>query len=204
MTPTQYFKVLGETMHHCTITHMWHYSIYFMQSDNIILGYMEVPQIFANLSNITALAEITGAIQLNEVGEGLMNTISHFRAIYQMQQSLAGNLLNLVVRNQAKVHVPAANKNCSIQNYATVQDSTKLLRNKQTYHFKISSKTLGKSVNLANIENIRMTTYDFVIYLVFMWNEIMKYTHLEQSLLFLEISCSWISKVSRMTNYDLN
>ena len=45
--------------------------------------------------------------------------------------------------------------------------------------FKISSKTLGKGVNLVNVENIRMATYDVVIYLVLMWNEIRKLTYLE-------------------------
>ena len=45
--------------------------------------------------------------------------------------------------------------------------------------FKISRKTLGKGVNLVNVENIRMATYDVVIYLVLMWNEIRKLTYLE-------------------------
>ena len=45
----------------------------------------EVTQIFAKLSNITAPVEITEATQLNGAGEGLMNTMSRFRAIYQMQ-----------------------------------------------------------------------------------------------------------------------
>ena len=53
----------------------------------------EVTQIFAKLSNITAPVEITEATQLNGAGEGLMNTISRFRAIYHMQQSLAGNCM---------------------------------------------------------------------------------------------------------------
>ena len=44
-----------------------------------------------------------------------------------MQQSLVGNLSNVIVRNHAKVDVlTVASKNYSIQNYATVQVSANI------------------------------------------------------------------------------
>ena len=49
-----------------------------------------------------------------------------------MQQSLAGNLSNKVVKN-AKVDVTVASKNYSVHNYTAVQNSAKLIQNKHTY-----------------------------------------------------------------------
>ena len=62
-----------------------------------------------------------------------MNNISRFGAIFQMQQSLAGNLSKVVARN-TKVDVTVASKNYSAQSYAAVQERAKLLQNKHNYN----------------------------------------------------------------------
>ena len=49
-----------------------------------------------------------------------------------MQQSLAGNLSNVVIRNHAKVDKTSTSKDYNVQNYAAVQDSRTLLQNKHT------------------------------------------------------------------------
>ena len=62
-----------------------------------------------------------------------MNSISRFGAIYQMQQSLKGNLSNTVVRNHAKTDESVASNNSSLQNDVPMQDSAKLFQNKHIY-----------------------------------------------------------------------
>ena len=44
-----------------------------------------------------------------------------------MQQGLAGNLLNVMVRNYGKTTITIGNKSYSIQNYETVYDTAKLI-----------------------------------------------------------------------------
>ena len=56
-----------------------------------------------------------------------------FRAIYQVQQSLEGNLSNAVARNHAKADETVTSKNYSLQNDVPIQDSAKLFQNKHTY-----------------------------------------------------------------------
>ena len=60
------------------------------------------------------------AIQLNWAEGSLTNSISHFIAINQMQQSLAGNLPNLVARHDAKVDLAIASKNYGVQKCGSV------------------------------------------------------------------------------------
>ena len=99
--------------------------------------------------------------------------MSHQEVIYQIQQSIAENLSNVVVRNHGKT-IP--NKNYSVQNYVVVQESAGLLQNKHAYAyrtvFKVCSKT-AKGVNLVvSIENTRVATNDvFLMFLVFTWNK---------------------------------
>ena len=68
-----------------------------------------------------------------------------------MQQRLARNLSNVVVGN-AKVDVTVASKNYGVQNYAAVPIVLNYHKtNIPTVYrsiFKVSSKTLGKGVNL--------------------------------------------------------
>lgn len=68
-------------------------------------------------------------------GESLMNDISCFGAIYQIQQSLEGNLSNTVARNHAKADETVANKNYSVQNDVPMQDSAMLFQTKHTCSF---------------------------------------------------------------------
>ena len=65
--------------------------------------------------------------------ESLMKSISRFGAIYQMKQSLEGNLSNAVARNHAKTDKTVASKNYSAQNDVPVQDSAKLFPYKHAY-----------------------------------------------------------------------
>lgn len=68
-------------------------------------------------------------------GESLMNGISCFGAIYQMQQSHEGKLSNTVARNHAKADETATNKNYSVQNDVPMQKNAMLFQNKHTYSF---------------------------------------------------------------------
>ena len=67
------------------------------------------------------------------IGESLMKSISRFEAIYQMKQSLQGNLSNAVARNHAKTDKTVASKNYNAQNDVPVQDSAKLFPYKHAF-----------------------------------------------------------------------
>ena len=62
-----------------------------------------------------------------------MKNISCFRAIYQMQKRLAGNLSNKVARNHAKADATVASKNDSVQSYVPMRDTPKLFQRKHNY-----------------------------------------------------------------------
>ena len=87
------------------------------------------------------------------IGESLMKSISRFGAIYQMKQSLEGNLSNAVARNHAKTDKTVElSKNYNAQNDVPVQDSAKLFPYKHAYRLqkrsRDSHKTPRKGVNL--------------------------------------------------------
>ena len=56
-------------------------------------------------------------IQLNGTGECLINKMFRFGAIYQIQESPAGNLSNIIAINHANADVTVASKNYSVQSY---------------------------------------------------------------------------------------
>ena len=67
--------------------------------------------------------------------------MSHFEVIYQIQQSIAENLSNVVVRNHGKT-IPS--KNYSVENYVVVQESAGLLQNKHAYSYRTVFKVCNK------------------------------------------------------------
>ena len=82
------------------------------------------------------------------ISESLMKSISRSGAIYQMKQSLEGNLSNAVARNHAKTDETVAGKNYNAQNDVPVQDSAKLFPNKHAYCLHKKVQRPRKSVNL--------------------------------------------------------
>ena len=104
-------------------------------------------------------------IQLNGAGESLINNISHFEVIYQMQKSLARTLLNVAVRNHSNIDVTVISRikmSIIMQLYRTV------LRD-----YKTNLTTAYRSMLSIHNESNKMSKKDVVLVLLdFTLNEI--------------------------------